>query len=123
MTLFTRQILGTKSAASKNWHPHYAEVIERDDTDFRRRLLAERNRWRAGHVEITVLFGVVEWTVRAHSGGLNARNALHALQQLRPERVLLLRGFVLRVGQCDFEVHHAMRIETERGILCMPETF
>src|SRR5204863_8714628 len=92
VTLFARQILGTKSATAKNRHPHYAEVIGRDDTDFRRRLLAERNRWRTGHVEIVVLFGVVKRTVRAHSGGLDAGNALHALQQLRPERVLLLRG-------------------------------
>ena len=74
-------------------------------------------------MEITIFFGVVEGTIRVNGGGLNARNALHALQQLRPKRVLLLRGFVLRVGQCDFEVHHAMRVETERRILCMPETF
>src|SRR6476646_7282051 len=74
MTFFARQILGPKSATSENWHSHKAEVVGRDYTDLRRRLLAKRNRRRASHVEITVLFGVVERTVRAHGGGLDARN-------------------------------------------------
>ena len=42
---------GTKSATSKNRHSHHAEIIRRHHTHFRRRLLAGRNRRRAGHME------------------------------------------------------------------------
>src|SRR5439155_1408358 len=74
-------------------------------------------------MKAAVPFVVVERAVGTNGRGVNARKVLDALQQLGPKRVLLLVCFVLRVGQRNFEIYDPLRIETERRVLSMPETF
>ena len=120
---FTGQIFRSKSATAKNRHSHEAEVIGRNHTSFRRWPLVGRNRRSAGYVEEIVIFSVVEWTVRTYGRGFDSGNTLHALEQLRPKRAPLLACFVLRHWQGEFEIYNAMRIETERRVLRVPEAF
>ena len=74
-------------------------------------------------MKATVPFVVVERAVGTNGRGVNARKVLDALLQLGPKRLLLLVCFVLRVGQRNFEIYDPLRIETERRVLSMPETF
>ena len=74
-------------------------------------------------MEVIVIFSVIEWAVRTYGRGFDAGNTLYALQQLRPKRVPLLAGFVLRHRQRDFEIHNAMWFEPERRVLRVPKAF
>jgi hypothetical protein len=74
-------------------------------------------------MEVIVIFRVVERAVRTYGRRLDSGNSLHTLQQLRPERVLLLTRFVLRDRQRDWKIYNAIWLETERRVLRVPKTF
>src|SRR5262249_51692444 len=75
------------------------------------------------YMEVIVIFRVIEWAVRTYGSAFDAGNTLYALQQLRPKRVPLLAGLVLRHRQRDFEIHNAMWFKTEGRVLRVPKTF
>src|SRR5215472_17413456 len=123
MSLFAWRVFGTEVAATQDRHSHHSKIINRHRTHFDRGLLPGWSWWRAGHMEATVPFSLLERTVRTNGCRFDAWNVLRSFQQPRPKCILLFVRFVLRIRQCDFEVQHSVRIETEWGVLCMPKTF
>ena len=122
MSFLARLILRAETTAEQNRHTHHSKVIRRNRTYFRGWFLSKRRRWRAGDMEAAVPLAVVERAVGTNRHRFDARNGLHASKQLRPECVLLFVFFVFCFWQRNVEIHHAVRIKTERRVLRVPKT-
>src|SRR4029077_6421727 len=97
VSLLSWQIFRPEAAAAKNRHAHHLKVIRRNRTYFGRRFLSQWSRRRPRNVKAAVPLIIIKGTVGADRRGLDSRNIFDAVEQLRPESVLLLIFLVLRI--------------------------